>query len=83
MDILHAHDFCDCNVESIRQSDRLGCFCCKTIWAPAATPIKEWIDHETTALCPHCGVDSVLAEKDVHITKEFLEEMNEYWFNEE
>jgi len=44
--------------------------------------INQWIyDENETAFCPYCGVDSVIGESSgYHITREFLEEMNCYWF---
>ena len=46
--------------------------------------INQWIyDENETAFCPYCGVDSVIGESSgYHITKEFLEEMNQYWFKQ-
>jgi len=36
---------------------------------------------DDTALCPHCGIDSVIGESSsVPITKEFLGKMKKYWF---
>jgi acetone carboxylase gamma subunit len=35
----------------------------------------------TTALCPYCGIDSVIGDKSgFPITKEFLEKMYQHWF---
>ena len=43
--------------------------------------IYDWIEHEGTALCPRCGIDSVIGSASGYeITEEFLAEMNEYWF---
>ena len=33
-----------------------------------------------TAICPICGIDSVLGDASVEITAELLEAMNEYYF---
>jgi hypothetical protein len=34
-----------------------------------------------TALCPRCGIDSVLGSASGYpINREFLQKMNEYWF---
>jgi len=35
-----------------------GCYYCCRVFDSAA--ILEWCDEETTALCPYCGVDSIL-----------------------
>ena len=53
-------------------------YCCK-VYQPSE--IKEWVDKNDTALCPHCGIDAVLpvyeeGEKDIS----FLTKMNKYWF---
>ena len=42
----------------IEASEQCGCFFCFRTFAPSA--IKSWTDGNQTALCPHCGVDSVL-----------------------
>ena len=57
-----------------------GCFfCCKT-YHPSE--IKEWTDAQQTALCPKCGVDSVIPlAVGGPDNKTILEEMFEYWFN--
>ena len=41
----------------------------------------EWIDDDNTALCPKCGIDSVIGTKSGYpITKEFLGQMQAHWF---
>lgn len=57
-----------------------GCFYCLTIFSPSE--IVEWIqDEKETAVCPYCGIDSVIGESAGYpITKEFLEKMQKYWF---
>ena len=42
----------------IEASDRCACFFCFGTFK--ASDIKSWIDANQTALCPRCGVDSVL-----------------------
>ena len=44
--------------------------------------IVEWIDEDDTALCPICGIDSVIADgSNLPITKDFLEAMQAAWFD--
>lgn len=68
----------------IAQSRSCGCFYCGEIYPP--TDIQEWVkdgatDSEKTALCPRCGIDSVIGEKSgFPISKEFLDLMNRHWF---
>lgn len=64
-------------------SERCGCFYCGVIFEPSE--IKNWVDEwegvGQTALCPHCGIDSVIgAESGYPITEEFLTRMHAHWF---
>ena len=42
--------------------------------------IDEWIDGGQTALCPHCGIDSVLPVIDGQPDVVFLWARHRYWF---
>lgn len=42
----------------VEASARCGCYFCFRQFAPSA--IKAWTDTNQTALCPHCGMDSVI-----------------------
>ncbi len=81
---ITAHKHSIFHKKEILQSDYCGCFYCREIYSPAE--IKEWTDTskpegEHTALCPHCGIDSVIGSSSgFPITKEFLEQMNSHWF---
>jgi hypothetical protein len=88
-DIIAAHRCSSNHRESILASDACGCFYCLSIFSPVE--MKDWLDvkaDETeinesgqTALCPRCGIDSVIGSASGYpITREFLEKMNEYWF---
>lgn len=76
----HAHTFCTNNRESLLKDSLCGCFYCLEIYSPKK--IQDWIDEgDKTALCAHCGIDSVIGESSGYpITKEFLTEMQKYWF---
>jgi hypothetical protein len=66
------------------QSEICGCFYCLERFPPNA--ITEWIDANATgegqtALCPRCGIDSVIGSASgFPITPEFLKSMNRRWF---
>jgi len=77
------------NRELLAKVSRAGCFYCGAIFSPAE--ITDWIDTrqvETgsvddgdTALCPRCGIDSVLPEgRQVVLSEQLLVEMRSYWF---
>ena len=71
------------NEESINNSDFCGCFHCISIFPVADVKLSDLIiekDGHRTAICPICGIDSVLGDASVEITAELLETMNEYYF---
>lgn len=77
------HSLCTWNRVAIERSVQCGCFCCGAIFRPSE--IKEWIDPVRkgkgyTALCPRCGIDSVLADACIELTPELLAEMEKIWF---
>lgn len=78
--LREAHDFCWNNRRDLEQSSVCGCFYCMNIYSPKE--INQWIDDGETALCAHCGIDSVISEKSGYpLTKDFLSEMNRFWFS--
>ena len=79
--ILMAHKYSSNHREQILKDKKCGCFCCLSIFEPSE--IITWVeDPGGTALCPYCMVDSVIGESSgFPITKEFLKEMHDYWFD--
>jgi hypothetical protein len=66
-------------------SDNCACFFCKKNFSPLE--ITEWTDNNTqdvgqTALCPRCGIDSVIGSSSGFpiLDDAFLREMNQYYF---
>ncbi len=57
-------------------SDKVGCFYCLDIYPPSE--IMEWTA-DGCAICPHCGIDSVLPESP-GLSSDFLAEMQKHWF---
>lgn len=79
-DIKSAHKHSTNNRASLMDGQICGCFYCMKIFASAE--ISEWLLIEDTALCPHCGIDSVIGEGSGYpVTEEFLLQMNQYWFS--
>lgn len=76
-----AHKFSINNRSTILKDKKCGCFYCIKIFPPKE--ITEWIEDkiDDTAICPYCGIDSVICESSrFPITEEFLLEMKKYWF---
>jgi hypothetical protein len=75
-----AHKSSSHNRQQIAQSEVCGCFYCLAVFGPSE--IKEWVDNDDTAVCPKCGIDSVLGSANgFSINEEFLRRMREYWFD--
>ncbi len=63
--------------DAILESEMCVCFFCVAKLAP--NKILDWIDDGQTAICPRCGIDSVLPYED-SLTMEFLQKMNDHYF---
>lgn len=68
--------------EEIQASEQCGCFFCGAVFRPGE--ITWWLDQDTTACCPLCGIDSVIGSGSGYpITDAFLLRMSIRWFNEQ
>ncbi len=81
VDFIDAHKYSSDHKQNLLNDDSCGCFSCLRIFSPSE--ILEWIEDESgTAICPYCGIDSIIGESSGYqITEEFLGKMNKYWFN--
>jgi hypothetical protein len=79
-DVISAHTFSSSNKPMLEKDTKCGCFYCLKIFHPRE--ITKWLlDTPATAVCPYCGVDSVIGESSNYpITTEFLKAMQEHWF---
>jgi len=70
----------------VQGSARCGCFHCCATFAPIE--IAEWVDEDQsglgqTALCPKCGIDSVLGDRSgFPVSSDFLASMKAHWFSD-
>jgi len=56
-----------------------GAFYCLEVFPPSE--IEDWTDDGDTALCPKCGIDSVLGSISGYpIERQFLKKMHDQWF---
>ena len=78
-DHIDAHKFSSHHREQLEKDRICGCFFCEKIFTPGE--ILDWYEEEGTAVCPFCGIDSVIGESSGYpITNEFMEKMHDYWF---
>ncbi|HEY7403945.1 MAG TPA: cytoplasmic protein [Candidatus Angelobacter sp.] len=74
----HAHS-CKNRCE-IERSKLCGCFYCLLIF-PATEVGNNYLAVEDTAMCPRCGIDSVIGSASgIDLTPEFLRKMHDFWF---
>lgn len=79
--LVAAHKHCARHEREVMESTLCGCFYCRETFPPVE--IEDWLDDEPpTALCPRCGIDSVIGDASgFPVTdKAFLGAMNVYWF---
>lgn len=83
-DIRKAHEHSSRHRAEVMGSVQCGCFYCCARFTPSE--ILKWIDKDDsgdgqTALCPKCGIDSVIGDKSSYdLSKEFLRKMHTHWF---
>ena len=78
-DIERAHRHSIRHRAEIATSGWCGCFYCLEIFD--AREIGVWTDQGDTALCPYCGIDSVIGDASgFPVTSEFLNAMEVRWF---
>jgi hypothetical protein len=80
---IKAHQHSSRHRDEILGSDICGCFYCIRTFPPAE--VTKWCDFQNgigaTALCPHCGIDSVIGSLSGYaITADFLRQMQRHWF---
>jgi hypothetical protein len=76
---VRAHTHAARHRNEIERSERCGCFYCLETFVPGE--IQDWTDEGTTAMCPRCGIDSVLGSASgFSLSRDFLNRMHHYWF---
>ena len=90
--LVLAHKHCSGNRVAISQSSLCACFYCLKTFPGEA--IQTWWDQPDdavngeeafgmTAVCPFCGIDSVLGDQcGYELSEEFLRRMEQFWFGE-
>ncbi|WP_439500031.1 cytoplasmic protein [Bosea sp. (in: a-proteobacteria)] len=78
--LVNAHKHCRRHRIEVSQSEVCGCFYCAEIIDPAE--IRQWTDNNQTAICPRCGIDSLIGGKSGFPVADpaFLKAMHQHWF---
>ena len=78
-DHISAHEWSSYHRGTLRESEACGCFYCLEVFPPSE--IEDWTDDDDTALCPKCGIDSVISSVSGYpIERSFLQKMHDHWF---
>lgn len=78
-DLVTAHKSSSNHRKLLSESENCGCFYCLEIFP--YEHIEDWCDEANTALCPNCGIDSVIGSaSNFPINQVFLSAMQKYWF---
>ncbi len=78
-DVVAAHKHSSRHRKEIESSSTCGCFYCLATYPPSA--ISDWCDGGETALCPRCGVDSVIGDASGYaLGGDLLHRMKSHWF---
>lgn len=80
-DFLRAYNLSFNNERIVKSAETCGCFFCLSVFSP--DEVEDWVDDTggRTALCPRCGIDSVICSGHGYpINREFLKEMKRRWF---
>ena len=79
--LREAHTHSAHHRHEIEQSQQCGCFSCCKIYP--ASEVQHYIDKGETALCPHCGIDSVIGDASgIALTPDFLNTMCQRWIGD-
>ena len=84
VDIQRAHTHSGNHRAEVTASTLCGCFYCCESFPPAE--IAKWVDEDRTgegqtALCPKCGIDSVIGDDaGFPVSQAFLAAMKAHWF---
>ena len=78
--VIEAHEGSIRHREILRESAVCGCFYCISTFG--FTDIADWCDEGATALCPNCGIDSVIGDHSGFPAgdADFLRAMHKHWF---
>ncbi len=89
---VDAHKHSSIHRDEVLSSALCGCFHCLATFGPA--DILDWVDAPVgqrdaniddcgqTALCPKCGIDSVIGDRSGYpLSTEFLRQMRDHWFS--
>jgi len=81
-DLAAAHRHSSIHRDEVLASEVVLCLYCQQSFPPKQ--ITEWIDNEQTALCPRCGIDSIIGSKSGFPVSDaaFVAAMHAYWFQQ-
>lgn len=79
-EIDHLEDIykhCHKNKNELKENEKCLCIYCNAEFT--SNMIKEWVDNGETAICPNCGIDSVINKKLIK-NKKILDKLYKKYF---
>jgi hypothetical protein len=73
-----AHPHASKHRVELEASSQCGCFFCFRVFTTAK--ITSWVEGNQTALCPYCGIDSVIGSAYCEMNDKFLRGMHQHHF---
>lgn len=80
MELLHGRGFR--NRAEVTRSTECACFYCRERFPPGN--VREWADKGETAMCPRCGIDSVIGDggtPEGRVSDDVVAQMRTRWFD--
>ena len=79
---IHTH--CTANRKEVEASSRCACFYCQEVYCASEVYdfiVEPSLDFKETALCPRCGVDTVIGDATgIPFYKELMEKLHQHYF---
>lgn len=79
-ELQKAYKFSSNHKDELQKDNICGCFYCLNIFNPRE--VSRWIEDKSgTAICPYCGIDSIIGESSGYlITEDFLKALQNQYF---
>lgn len=79
--VIDAHHYSRQHQDILQASQACGCFSCLARFR--FDHIEDWLTEEGTALCPYCGLDTVIGDACGYpVDSMFLYAMQRYWMGD-
>ena len=69
------------NKKIILSGNKAACYyCCKIFDSKEVVDFIKEKDGDSTALCPRCGIDTLISDSQAELSPEFIKAMQQHYF---